>query len=265
MYAAAFIGDKIIDLAGWDQGPAAETSNLNISYSNQFQSVSYVGGTWGRQLWRPGSMATVSFDSRFSLVDYEPTQYQRWISDFMIRLPSYFANQQDCTFKLTQPFPTAMGTRQVEIAFGDGTVTGAGNVRVVITASGMNESPLAIDVPVVLGQTASQWMGTVRNYVQSINQTRTHFDVSGFGTSLILTRRSPYANNDPTLNISIGGSGTTATGIVARPTSSNTTAGVAFAAMSEITFYDANVSVAASQVGTSVLLNTSVTGRLTAP
>jgi len=35
--------------------------------------------------------------------------------------------------------------------------------------------------------------------------------------------------------------------------------------MNEITFYDANVSVAASQIGTSVLLNTSVTGRLVAP
>jgi hypothetical protein len=35
--------------------------------------------------------------------------------------------------------------------------------------------------------------------------------------------------------------------------------------MSEITFYDANVSVAASQIGTSVLLNTSVTGRLVTP
>jgi hypothetical protein len=265
MYAAAFIGNKIIDLAGWDQGPGAETSNLSISYDSQFQSVSYVGGTWGRQFWRPGTMATVSFDSRFSLVDTASDQYQRLVSYFLLVLPSYFSNQQGSTLKLTQPFPTSMGTRQVETATGVGTVTGAGNVRVILTASGMDGSPLAIDVPVTLGQTASQWMATVRAYFSAIPQIQMLFAVSGSGADMILTRRSPYAGNDSTLNISIGGTGTTATGITAAPTSVNTTAGVAFSPMNEITFYDANVSVAASQVGTSVLLNTSVTGRLVAP
>jgi hypothetical protein len=263
MYAAAFIGNKIIDLAGWDQGPGAETSNLSISYDSQFQSVSYVGGTWGRQFWRPGTMATVSFDSRFSLVD--EAIYQRWATYFLLMVPNYFVNQQGCTLKLTQPFPSSMGTRQVETATGVGTVTGAGNVRTVITAAGMDGSPLTIDVPVTLGQTASQWMQTVRDYFSTTPQVQMYFAVSGSGSNVRLTRRSPYAANDSTLNISIGGAGTTATGITADPTSTNTTAGVAFSPMSEITFYDANVSVAASQVGTSVLLNTSVTGRLVAP
>jgi hypothetical protein len=265
MYAAAFIGNKIIDLAGWDQGPGAEASNLSISYDSQFQSVSYVGGTWGRQFWRPGTMATVSFDSRFSLVDTASHQYQRLVSYFLLVLPSYFSNQQGSTLKLTQPYPTLMGTRQVETATGVGTVTGAGNVRVILTASGMDGSPLAIDVPVTLGQTASQWMATVRDYFSTTPQVQMYFAVSGSGANMILTRRSPYAVNDSTLNISIGGTGTTATGITAAPTSVNTTAGVAFSLMNEITFYDANISVAASQVGTSVLLNTSVTGRLVAP
>jgi hypothetical protein len=265
MHAAAFIGNKIIDLAGWDQGSGAETSNLSISHSSQFQSVSYVGGTWGRQFWRPGTMATVSFDSRFSLVDTASHQYQRLVSYFLLVLPSYFSNQQGSTLKLTQPYPTLMGTRQVETATGVGTVTGAGNVRAILTASGMDGSPLAIDVPVTLGQTASQWMATVRDYFSTTPQVQMYFAVSGSGANMILTRRSPYAVNDSTLNISIGGTGTTATGITAAPTSVNTTAGVAFSPMNEITFYDANVSVAASQIGTSVLLNTSVTGRLVAP
>jgi hypothetical protein len=265
MYAAAFIGDKIIDLAGWDQGPSAETSNLSLSYNNQFQSVNYIGGTWGRQFFRSGSMATVSFDSRFSLVDADSNQYQRFISYFLLVLPIYFSNQQNSTLKLTQPYPTLMGTRQVETATGIGTVTGAGNVRVILTASGMDGSPLTFDVPVTLGQTASQWMATVRAYFSANPKVQMLFAVSGSGADMILTRRSPYAVNDSTLNISIGGTGTTATGITAVPTSVNTTAGVAFISMSEITFYDANVSVAASQIGTSVLLNTSVTGRLAAP
>jgi hypothetical protein len=211
-------------------------------------------------------MATVSFDSRFSLLDGTRTDlYQRFISHFLLSLPSYFSNQQNSTLKLTQPYPTLMGTRQVETATGVGTVTSAGNVRVTLTASGMDASPLAIDVPVTLGQTASQWMATVRAYFPTVPQVQMYFVVSGSGADMILTRRSPYAANDSTLNISIGGTGTTATGITAAPTSVNTTAGVEFIPMSEITFYDANVSVAASQIGTSVLLNTSVTGRLTAP
>ena len=265
MYAAAFIGSKIIDLAGWDQGPAGETSNLSVSYSNQFQSVSYIGGSWGRQFFRSGSMATVSFDSRFAFPDLASTQYQRFASYFLLALPYYFYNQQGCEFEIGQPFPTAMGTRQVETATGIGTITGAGNVRVVITAAGMDESPLVIDVPVTLGQTSSQWMNTVRSYVASTSQVQMQFAVSGAGADMILTRRSPYADNDGTLNISIGGTGTTATGITAAPTSTNTTAGVAFSPMSQSIFYDASVSVAASQIGTSVLLNTSVTGRLAAP
>ena len=265
MYAAAFIGDKIIDLAGWDQGPAAETSNLNISYSNQFQSVSYVGGTWGRQFWRPGSMATVSFDSRFSLVDYDSLQYQRWVSYFMIGLSYYFSNQQGATFKLTNPYRSAMGTRQVETATGIGTATSDGTVFVVLTGSGLDFSPVTFGVPVSNGQTASQWMNTVRYYFLTLPYIHTKFAVSGSGDNMILTRRSPYAANDPTLNISIGGSGTTATGIISSPTSTNTTASVPWIVFDEMTFYDAYVSVAASQVGTSVLLNTSVTGRLAAP
>jgi hypothetical protein len=262
MYAAAFIGDKIIDLAGWDQGPGSETSNLRISYDSQFQQVSYVGGTWGRQFWRPGTMATINFDSRFSFPDAFPTQYQRFVSHFLLSLPNYFLNQKGATLKLAQPYPNS-GIRQVETATGIGTVTGSGNVRVTITASGMDGSPVAIDVPVTLDQTASQWMANVRNYLSFTPQIQMQFSVSGFGENLILTRKSPFADNDSTLNIAIAQ--TTATGITAAPTSVNTTAGVAFNAMNEITIYDANISVSASQVGTSVLLNTSVTGRLAAP
>jgi hypothetical protein len=212
-------------------------------------------------------MATVSFDSRFNFPDPITDQYQRFVSYFLLVLPYYFLNQQNSTLKLTQPFPSVagMGTRQVETATGVGTVTGAGNVRVILTASGMDINPIAHDVPVTLGQTASQWMATVRAYFSTTPQIQMLFAVSGSGADMILTCRSPYASNDSTLNISIGGTGTTATGITAVPTSVNTTAGAEFIPMTGITFYDANVSVAASQVGTSVLLNTSVTGRLVAP
>jgi hypothetical protein len=263
MYAAAFIGNKIIDLAGWDQGPGAETSNLSISYDSQFQSVSYVGGTWGRQFWRPGTMATVSFDSRFNLPDAFSSQYQRWITYYLMQVPLNFLNQQGTTFRLTQPFPDLMGTRQVETATGVGTVTASGQVRTTITGVGFDSATIVTDSNVTNGQTASQWMQQVRWDIEQRSIIRQMYSVSGTGANLVLTRKSPYASNDSTLNIAI--SQISGTGIAASPTSVNTTAGVAFSPMSDITFYDANVSVAASQVGTSVLLNTSVTGRLVAP
>jgi len=110
MYAAAFIGNKIIDLAGWDQGPGAETSNLSISYDSQFQSVSYVGGTWGRQFWRPGTMANVSFDSRFNFPDQLVSHSQRSIGHYLLTLQGRLVNQQGMTFKLTVPTPVAVST-----------------------------------------------------------------------------------------------------------------------------------------------------------
>jgi hypothetical protein len=263
MYAAAFIGDKIIDLAGWDQGQGAETSNLSISSNYNFQNVSYIGGTYGRQFFRSGTMASCSFLSRFELIDGFSTQYQRWVSYFLQSMPIRLANQSGCTFKITQPYPALMGTRQVETATGIGTISTSGNASITLTGVGLDASPYLISVPVVSGETPSQWMLTVRSYLQADPLVLQFFNVSGSGADLVLTRKSPYAANDTTLNIAIAN--VTSVGITAAPTSVNTTAGVAFTPMTELTFYDASVNVSTTQVGTSVMLNTSVIGRLTAP
>jgi phage tail sheath gpL-like len=207
-------------------------------------------------------MANLSFDSRFSFPDASTDQYQRWVSYFVLILPVYFAYQQGAILTINQPYPTSMGTRQVETATGSGTATSNGVVAVVLTSKGMDFSPLTINVPVFSGETASQWMDRVRAYFQTTPQVQMYFSVSGSGSQMILKRRSPFASNDTTLNVSIGGTGTTATGIASSPTSTNTTAGSEFSYMTQISFYEANISVTASQVGTSVLLNTSVTGRL---
>lgn len=263
MYAAAFIGDKIIDLAGWDQGQGAETSNLSMSSNYNFQNVSYIGGTYGRQFFRSGTMASCSFSSRFELIDGTTDQYQRWVSYFLQSMPIRLADQYGCTLKLTQPFPTFMGTRQVETATGSGTITTSGNASITLTGAGLDVSPYTISVPVVSGQTPSQWMLTVRSYFRSSPFIIQYFNVSGSGADMILTRKSPYAGNDTTLNIAIANG--TSVGITAAPTSASTTPGVAFSPMNELTFYDASVNVSTTQVGTSVMLNTSVTGRLVAP
>jgi hypothetical protein len=263
MYAAAFIGNKIIDLAGWDQGPGAETSNLSISYDSQFQSVSYVGGTWGRQFWRPGTMATVSFDSRFSFPDQLTTQFQRSIGHYLLTLQNRFINQQGMTFKLTVPNYLSMGTRQVETATGVGTIGTSGVIRYTITSADADLNPYILDDNVTSGETPAVCIQRAVDRLNRVNEISNYYTASRSGNDLILTRRSPYAGNDTTLNISIVQ--TSGTGVTNAPTSVNTTAGTSFSFWYENTFYDANISVAASQVGTSVLLNTSVTGRLTAP
>ena len=265
MYAAAFIGSKIIDLAGWDQGPAAETSNLNISYSNQFQSVSYVGGTWGRQFWRPGSMATVSFDSKFRFPDAYSPDYQRFATSFLLDIPNNFVNQSGCIFKICQPYPYGNGIRdrQIETAAAVGTVTTAGTANIVVAYNGMSGSPITVPFSVSVGDTASNWAEKARLALARNSVISTYFSVSGSAQYIILTRRSSFAEQDSAFNIAINKG--TSVGIVDNPASGNTQATGSWLLMSEITFYDANVSVAATQLGTSVLLNTSVTGRLTAP
>lgn len=263
MYAAAFIGDKIIDLAGWDQGQAAETSGLSISSNYNFQDVAYIGGTYGRQFFRPGTMASASFTSRFQLIDGSSTQYQRWVSYFIQSMPVRLSNQSGCTVKLSQPYPTVMGTRQVETATGVGTIVTAGNAKITLTSTAIDSSPLVITFPVSTGQVPSSWMATAREYFSTIPIIQQAFNVSGTGADLVLTRKSPYAGNDGTLNIAIAND--TCTGITADPTSEHTTSVTAWSLMSDLTFYDASVDVAVTQIGTSVILNTSVNGRLTSP
>ena len=261
MYAAAFIGDKIIDLAGWDQGQAAETSGLSISSNYNFQDVAYIGGTYGRQFFRPGTMVSCSFSSRFQLIDGTASQYQRWISYFVQTMPVRLSNQSGLTVRLSQPWNT--GTPQVETATGIGTIGTAGNAKITVISTAIDSSPLVITFPVTSGQTASQWMAVARVYFSTDPRIQQFFNVSGTEADLVLTRKSPYAGNDATLNMAIAND--TCTGITAAPTSTNTTTGVAMASMNEMVFYDASVDVAVTQIGTSAILNTSVKGRLTSP
>jgi len=263
MYAAAFIGDKIIDLAGWDQGQGAETSGLNISSNYSFQDVSYIGGTYGRQFFRPGTMVSASFTSRFQLIDGSSYQYQRWVSYFVQTMPVRLSNQSGLTVRLSQPYPTTMGTRQVETATGLGTITGAGNAYVTLTGAGLDFASFIFSIPVTVNQTPSQWMETVRLFFLTYPPVQQYFNVSGTGADLVLTRKSPYAANDSTLNIAIANG--TCTGITAAPTSASTTAASEWTLMNDMLFYDASVDVAVTQIGTSVILNTSVKGRLTSP
>jgi hypothetical protein len=129
------------------------------------------------------------------------------------------------------------GTAQVETATAAGTITGAGNASVVVTAAGMTGSPKTISVAVANTDTAATWAGKVRTALAADSAVAALFTVGGSTTAISLTRLPTstytvgsetvniYAANDATLNISLDNG--TCTGITTAATSANTTAGVA--------------------------------------
>jgi hypothetical protein len=102
----------------------------------------------------------------------------------------------------------------------------------------------------------------VRTALIQSGDVSSHYNVAGTGASISLTARKAAAN-DSTLNISIA-NGSPNPGITADSTSEDTTAGVAPTYYSSQTIYEAFPSISASQVGVTVNLNVSVTGRVTA-
>ncbi len=145
------------------------------------------------------------------------------------------------------------GTSQVETATAAGTVSGSGNATVTVTAVGMTNSPKAVSVPVVNGDTASVVGGKIRAALEADVDVSAFFEVSGSGANVVLTAKAHTAN-DGTMNIAIATG--TATGITAAPTSANTTAGVADVDVLEITAKgvgsDYNYSAGPPKVGVAV-------------
>ena len=124
------------------------------------------------------------------------------------------------------------GTAQRETATAAGTITLAGNATVVFTSSNVTGSPITLNVPVALNDTASQWAEKVRVALAANTAIAARFAISGTGTSIIADALPeitiagiPFrlANNS-TLNISLANG--TCTGITTAATSANTTAGV---------------------------------------
>jgi hypothetical protein len=128
------------------------------------------------------------------------------------------------------------GAAQVETATAAGTISGAGNASVVVTAAGMTGTPKTISVAVAGSDTAATWAGKVRTALAADTDVSALFTVGGASASIVLTRKATgtytvgsntvdtYAANDATLNISLDNG--TCTGITTAATSANTTAGV---------------------------------------
>ena len=129
--------------------------------------------------------------------------------------------RNDASFILKFPFDIA----QVETAtVGAGTVTAdpGGSATVTITSAGMAGSPLAISVPLLLGDVTNVIATKIRAALTANSVVNTRFAVSGATSAVILTRRVP-ATADATLNIAIAPG--TATSVTTVASSANTVTG----------------------------------------
>lgn len=106
--------------------------------------------------------------------------------------------------EVSSPVTDAPAQTQIETATVVGTIEadGAGNVEVVVTASGMINSPKTIEVPVENEDDADTVAGKIRTALSEDEDVLAYFTVSGDDTSVVLTRKVAQSN-DETMNISI--------------------------------------------------------------
>ena len=119
-----------------------------------------------------------------------------------------------------------LGQAQVESAEVEGTVTGTGDVEVVVT-SDLFTAPVVLAVPVLENDLASEVGTKIHTFItedESAEEILEHFTLSGELADIVLTAKVNAAN-DETLNISIDNG--TCTGLTTKATSTNTTAGIA--------------------------------------
>jgi hypothetical protein len=165
-------------------------------------------------------------------------------------------NKANKNFKITSVADIA----QVETATVVGTISAnpSGDATVTVTSTGMVGSPLAITVPLLLGDNASAIATKIRDALTANATINAKFIVGGLTDKVILTARTPAAN-DIALNIAIATG--TATGLTAAPTSADTTAGGSVAKTLAFSNVDSN----AGFLQTSILFVCTVAAAFTHP
>lgn len=127
--------------------------------------------------------------------------------------------------RIDLPVETHTSKAQVETATAAGTITQSGNATITVTVNGMAGSPKAYSVAVLNNDTAAQWADKVRLALAADPVLTALYTVSGATDKIILTRKTPAAD-DGTLNIA--STNDTCLGITPAASSANTTAGVAY-------------------------------------
>lgn len=125
---------------------------------------------------------------------------------------------------LTKAGVPTSGVLQKETATIVGTITLAGDATVIVTAAGMNNSPITLSVAVALNDTATQVAAKIRTALNADPDIPAFFTVGGTGADVTLVKLPPSAANDTTMNLAYDND--TCTGLTGDATSTNTTAGV---------------------------------------
>ena len=101
-------------------------------------------------------------------------------------------------------------------------ITTAGSLAVTVTAANVAGSPLTLNVPVALGDTAATWSPKVVTALNANSAITAQFTASGTAPAIVLTGNvaTPLPATDATLNIAIANG--TAAGITPVTTSANT-------------------------------------------
>lgn len=123
------------------------------------------------------------------------------------------------------------GVAQVETSTIVGTITGDGDARTILTASGMTGSPITTDVAVLTGDTPQAVAVKIAAGLNAIANITAKFTVTSAGATVICTRLIPAAN-DATMNLDVNNE--TCTGLTDAPTSANTRAGAAYAEVANV-------------------------------
>lgn len=118
-----------------------------------------------------------------------------------------------------------LSSQQVETATVVGSISTAGNAKVIVTATGMTGSPKTVSVAVLLSDDASAVAGKIRTALGLDSAITDLFTIGGTAEAVTLTKKTA-ANHDATLNISIDND--TCAGLTAAPTSATTTYGSGF-------------------------------------
>jgi len=126
------------------------------------------------------------------------------------------------------------GIAQVETATVVGTITGDGDARTILTASGMTGSAITTDVAVVTGDTPQAVAVKIAAGLNAIANITAWFSVRSAGATVILTRLAPAAD-DATMNLDINNE--SCTGLTDAPTSAATLTGAAYDEMANVSSF----------------------------
>jgi len=113
--------------------------------------------------------------------------------------------------------------KQQENIYVTGTIGTAGNATVVVTATGMVNSPITLSVPVTSGDSSTVVATKVNAALAQNSDITDFFTISPDNGRYVRLTAKVAADNDPTLNISIAND--TCTGLTAIPTSTVDAAG----------------------------------------